>query len=212
MELSIYNTAGEETGAKATLADDIFGIEPNDHAIYLDVKQYRANQRQGTHKTKERSDIKGSRKKLRKQKGSGAARVGDIKNPIFRGGGRIFGPRPRDYGFKLNKKLKVLARKSALTYKAKNEEIMLVEDFTLESHKTSGYIEVLQNLDVDFYKTLLVTAEKDNNTIIASRNIPYVKIIRASDLNTYDILDADYLLITSAALPKIEETLNRYKK
>ena len=183
MELSVLNIEGKET-KKVTLNKEIFGIEPNDHAIYLDVKQYGANNRQGTHKTKGRSEVKGSTRKIKKQKGTGTARAGDIKNPIFRGGGRIFGPQPRDYSFKLNKKLKVLARKSALSYKAKDNQIVLVEDFKMDAPKTQQYLSIMTALKVADQKPLLVLGEKDNILSLSSRNCQGHKVVLASDLCT----------------------------
>ncbi len=207
MKLDILNIQGESTGIKANLSKDIFGIEPNDHVVYLDVKQYRANQRQGTHSSKERSDLSGSRRKIKKQKGTGTARAGDIKNPLFRGGARVFGPEPRYYGFKLNKKVKTLARKSALTYKATDKNIIILEDFKMQNPKTKDMISILKNLDIDKKKALFLTAEKDDNTCMASRNIPYVKVLSAAALNTYQVLDAQKLIITVSALKEIEEIL-----
>lgn len=211
MEVSVLNTAGKET-KKLKLNDEVFGIEPNDHAIYLDVKQYGANNRQGTHKAKERSEVKGSTRKIKKQKGTGTARAGDIKNPLFRGGGRVFGPRPRDYSFKLNKKLKVLARKSALTYKAKQNQITVVEDFKMEAPKTKGYLGIMTALKVADQKPLLVLSEKDNILSLSSRNCPGHKVVAATDLCTYDILRHKSLVISEGALPVIEDTLNRFKR
>lgn len=211
MELSVLNTAGKET-KKVKLNDEIFGIEPNDHAIYLDVKQYGANNRQGTHKAKERSEVKGSTRKIKKQKGTGTARAGDIKNPLFRGGGRVFGPRPRDYSFKLNKKLKVLARKSALTYKAKQNQITVVEDFKMEAPKTQAYLKIMSALKVADQKPLLVLGETDNVLSLSSRNCQGHKVVQAKDLCTYDILRHKSLVLSESALPVIENTLNRFKR
>jgi len=208
MKLVVHNIEGKETTKKVDLKKDIYGIEPNDHAIYLDVKQYLANQRKGTSKTKERGEIKGSRRKLRRQKGSGMARVGDIKNPIFRGGGRIFGPRPRDYDFKLNKKVKRLARKSALTYKAKGNNIIVVEDFAFDNPRTKDYLNILNRLDETDNKTLLILPESNNNVYLSSRNIKKAKVVRATDLCTYDIMNANKLLILEGSVKKIEENLN----
>lgn len=205
MELTVFNIQGKETGKKVELSDAIFGIEPNDHAIYLDVKQYLANQRQGTHASKERSLVAGSTRKLKKQKGSGSARYGDIKNPLFRGGGRIFGPQVRDYSFKLNKKLKRLARVSALSYKAKDQEILILEDFTFESPKTKEFVGILKSLNMDTKKTLLVLKENDRNVVLAQRNLQRSKVTTASALNTYDILNAQRLLISVSSLPEIEK-------
>lgn len=208
MELSVVNIKGKDTGRKVKLSDTIFGIEPNDHAIYLDVKQYLANQRQGTHKAKERNEVAGSTKKIKKQKGTGGARAGSIKSPVFVGGGRIFGPRPRDYGFKLNKKLKTLARKSALTYKAKDKNISVIENFNLEAPKTKDYLDILNKLALADKKTLLVLAENNKNIILSSRNISRAKVTTADLLNTYDVLNADQLLLAEGTLAKIEELFN----
>jgi large subunit ribosomal protein L4 len=211
MELAVYNIAGKEV-KKLKLNDDIFGIEPNDHAIYLDVKQYGANNRQGTHKSKERNEISGSTKKIKKQKGTGGARAGSIKNPLFRGGGRVFGPRPRDYSFKLNKKLKVLARKSALAYKAKGNMITIVEDFKLDTPKTQEYLKIMGALKVADQKPLLVLAETDNVLSLSSRNCEGHKVVSASDLCTYDILRHKSLVISEGAIPVIENVLNRFQR
>jgi len=208
MDLSIINAKGKETSKKAKLSDAVFAIEPNDHAIYLDVKHHMANQRAGTHKAKERGEITGSRKKLRKQKGTGAARVGDIKNPIFRGGGRVFGPRPRTYSTKLNKKLKQLARKSALSHKTKNKCLFVLEDLKFEKAGTKKFAELLKNLKVDSGNTLLVMAKKDDNIVLSSRNIKNANVLAASDLNTYDILHAKNLLILESSVKEIESLLS----
>lgn len=205
MELTVFNIEGKETSRKVSLNDAIFGIEPNDHAIYLDVKQYMANKRQGTHSSKERSMVMGSTKKLKRQKGSGSARYGDIKNPLFRGGGRIFGPQPRDYSFKLNKKLKKLARLSALSYKAKDQEILILEDFSMPAPKTRDFVAILKNLQVDDKKTLLILNENSQNIILSQRNLQKSKVITASSLNTYDILNAQRLLIAESSLVEIEK-------
>lgn len=207
MELGIFNTAGKQTGNKVVLNDSIFGIEPNDHAIYLDVKQYLANQRQGTHKAKQRNEVAGSTKKIKKQKGTGGARAGSIKSPLFPGGGRIFGPVPRDYSFKLNKKLKQLARRSALTYKAKNELITVVENFNYETPKTKAFIELAKNLDLAGKKILLVTAESTPNVAISARNLQNVKVVIASNVNTYDVMNAGVLLMTEGSVNVINEML-----
>ena len=209
MKVAVHNIKGKETSKKVALKKEIFGIEPNDHAIYLDVKQYLANQRSGTAKSKERGEIKGSRKKLRRQKGSGMARVGDIKSPILRGGGRAFGPKPRDYSFKLNKKVKRLARKSALTYKAKDNNIIVLEDFKLDSPKTKDYLNILNNLEQADNKTLMILAEGDNNIVLSSNNLKKAKVVRASDLCTYDIMNANKLLVLESSVKVIEETLNK---
>ncbi len=211
MEIAVLNIEGKET-KKVKLNDEIYGIEPNDHAIYLDVKQYGANNRQGTHKAKERSEVKGSTRKIKKQKGTGTARAGDIKNPLFRGGGRVFGPRPRNYGFKLNKKVKVLARKSALSYKAQNNEITVVEDFKMDAPKTKQYLSIMSALKVADQKPLLVLSEKDNVLSLSSRNCQGHKVVSANDLCTYDILRHKSLVISESAIPVIENTLNRFKR
>lgn len=209
MELDVYKINGEKTGRKVSLETEVFGITPNDHAIYLDVKQIRANQRQGTHKSKERSEISGSTRKLKRQKGTGTARLGDIKSPILRGGGRVFGPKPRDYSFKLNKKVKRLARKSALAYKASEENIMIIEDFSFDMPKTKNYIQLLSDLKVSDIKTLLVTNEIDGNVLLSSRNIPGAKIKNAMDLNTYEVLNAKKLIFCESAVKTIEELLTK---
>ena len=209
MKVAVHNIKGKETTKKVDLKKNIFGIEPNDHAIYLDVKHYLANQRTGTSKTKERGEITGSRRKIRRQKGSGMARVGDIKNPIFRGGGRTFGPKPRDYNNKLNKKVKRLARKSALTYKAKDNNIIVLEDFTLDTPKTKEYLNVLTNLEQTDNKTLMILPETNKNVYLSSRNIKKAKVVRASDLCTYDIMNANKLLVFESSVKEIEETLNK---
>jgi len=208
MELNIVNIKGEETGRKIELSDSIFAIEPNDHAIYLDVKQYLANNRQGTHKAKERSEIAGSTRKIKKQKGTGTARAGSIKSPIFRGGGRVFGPRPRDYYFKLNKKVKQLARLSALAYKAKNNEIKVVEDFSFDAPKTKAFDEIRRNLNVDDKRSLLVLKEADRNIYLSARNIQRAEVAVASGLNTYSIMKAQYLLLTESSVEQIGKLYN----
>jgi large subunit ribosomal protein L4 len=205
MEVAVINIKGAKTDRKVTLDDTIFGIEPNDHAIYLDVKQYMANQRQGTHSSKEKSVLSGSTRKLHKQKGTGGSRKGSIKSPLFRGGARVFGPHPRDYEFKLNKKLKRLARKSALSYKVKDNGLTILEDFSFENPKTKNFLELLKNLELQGTKTLLVMATTDENVILSSRNLKKVKIIKAADLNTYEILDATRLLITESSVKEIEK-------
>lgn len=207
MNVAVVKNNGEETGRKLNLSKDIFSIEPNDHAIYLDVKQYLANQRQGKHKTKERADISGSTRKIKRQKGTGTARAGSIKSPIFRGGGRVFGPQPRDYSFKLNKKVKRLARKSALTYKAKDKAISVLEDFTFEAPKTKDYLSMLKNLSLDDKKTLFVLPESNMNIVLSGRNIKNTKIITAEQINTYDVLNADTLVLVESSVEKIEKTL-----
>lgn len=207
MEIAVIKNSGEDTGRKVNLSDDIFGIEPNDHAIYLDVKQFLANQRQGTHKSKERAEIVGSTKKIKRQKGTGTARAGSIKSPIFRGGGRVFGPQPRDYSFKLNKKLKVLARKSALAYKAKDNGLVVLEDFSMEAPKTKEYVNVLNNLSLGDKKTLVVVAENDKNMTLSSRNIQNSKVVTADSLNTYDLLNAESVVLSESSVEKIENLL-----
>ena len=208
MELKVLNKQGKATAKKVKLNAEVFGIEPNDHAIYLDVKQYLANQRQGTHQSRERGEVIGSTRKIKKQKGTGTARAGSIKNPLFRGGGRVFGPRPRNYGFKLNKKVKSLARKSALTYKAKEEGIMVMEELSFKSPKTKDFVSILKNLKVDNDRTLFVASEKDQNTLLSSRNIKNTKVITADKLNTYDILNSAILIISEKAVEQIE---NQFK-
>lgn len=206
MEVKIVNIEGKETGT-ITLNDAIFGIEPNDHAIYLDVKQFLANQRQGTHKSKQRNEIKGSTRKLHKQKGTGGARKGGIKNPLFRGGGRVFGPQPRDYSFKLNKKLKELARKSALSYKAKTNDIVIVEDFNFETPRTKNFLSLIGNLKVNDHKTLMVIPAQNDNVYLSSRNLQKSKVTTISELNTYDLLNATKLVFTKSAVENLEATL-----
>ena len=200
MELAIYNIKGEDTGRKAVLNDEVFAIDPNEHAIYLDVKQYLANQRQGTHKSKERSEVSGSTRKLHKQKGGGGSRIGDINSPVLVGGGRVFGPRPRDYRFKLNKKLKALARRSALSLKAADGQIKVVEDFTFEAPKTKEFVAVAKNLNVEGLKTLLVLADRNENVYLSARNVPNTRVMTASDLNTYVVLDNKAVVITESSL------------
>jgi large subunit ribosomal protein L4 len=207
MELSVIDNTGKETGRKISLSDEIFNIEPNDHAIYLDVKQYLANQRQGTHKSKERAEVAFSTKKIKKQKGTGGARAGSVKSPLFRKGGRVFGPRPRDYHFKLNKKLKTLARKSALTYKANEASISVISDFSFAAPKTKEYIQFLNNLSLSDKKTLLVIPSVDQNVILSSRNIQRTKVVTADQINTYDLVNADRLLIAEGSLEKISNLL-----
>ena len=204
MKIAIFNIEGKETAKKVDLKDSIFGIEPNDHAIYLDVKHYMANTRQGTHKSKERAEITGSTRKIKRQKGTGTARAGSIKNPLFRGGGRVFGPKPKDYNFKLNKKVKLLARKSALTYKAKSNSIMVLEDFTLEAPKTKEFIGLRKNLKVDGKKSLLVLEKYDRNISLASRNIQESKIVLVNNLNTYDIMNAGTLIFVESSLNTLQ--------
>ena len=209
MEVSVLNVKGQDTGRKVSLNDAIYAIEPNDHAIYLDVKLIMANQRQGTAKSKERSEIAGSTRKLGRQKGGGGARRGDIKSPVLVGGGRVFGPQPRDYGFKLTKKQRVLARKSALAYKAQENAIIVVEDFTLEAPKTKSFIEILNNLKISGKKSLFVLPGADKVVYLSSRNIERVNVMAASALNTYKVLDADVMVVAEGALPVIEGNLNK---
>ena len=208
MELAIYNISGKETGKKAKLNAEIFSVEPNDHAIYLDVKQFLANGRQGTSKTKERNEIHGSTKKLHKQKGTGGSRKGSIKNPLYRGGGRVFGPEPRDYSFKLNKKLKRLARKSALSYKAKEGSITILDAINFEAPKTKNFLNFLKSFDSTNKKILLVIPDSNTNVFLSSRNLANSNVITASELNTYEVLDAEQLFIVEASLGTIENTLN----
>ena len=205
MEVKVLNVSGKETGAKVQLPEAIFGIEPNDHAIYLDVKQFLANQRQGTHKSKQRNEIAGSTRKLYKQKGTGGARAGSVKSPLFNGGGRVFGPQPRDYSFKLNKKLKVLARKSALSYKAKDSNVIVLEDFSFDSVKTKNYVQLVADLKATDVKTLLVLGAANNNVYLSSRNLKRTKVITADQLNTYDVLNAGKLVLTTGAVKLLEE-------
>ncbi|MDO8927362.1 MAG: 50S ribosomal protein L4 [Bacteroidota bacterium] len=205
MEIKVINTAGQETGRTVILDEQIFGIEPNDHAIYLDVKQILANKRQGTHSSKERADISGSTRKLKKQKGTGTARAGSVKSPVFRGGGRVFGPRPRSYDFKLNKKVKALARKSALTYKALEESILVVEDFSFETPKTREMVQISNNLKINDNKSLFVLAEENKNIYLSSRNLERISVTTASELNTYQILNAKKVIVLESSISKIEE-------
>ena len=208
MELAVYNIKGEDTGRKVTLNDEIFAIaEPNEHAVYLDVKQFMANKRQGTHKAKERSEIAGSTKKLGRQKGGGGARHGDIKSPLFHGGGRVFGPRPRNYGFKLNKKVKALARRSALTYKAQNNQIMVIEDIKFDAPKTKEFVNITRNLKLEGQKLLLVLNGQERNLYLSLRNVPTASVITASDINTYRVLDNRMILVTESSV----DTLNNLK-
>lgn len=206
MEVAVFNIDGKETGRKVNLNDTIFGIEPNDHAIYLDAKQFMANGRQGTHKAKERNEIAGSTRKLKRQKGTGTARVGSITNPEFRGGGRIFGPRPRFYGFKLNKKVKQLARKSALSYKAKENKIIVLEDFSFEAPKTSQMVKISANLNIMNKKSLIVLSEQNKNIYLSSRNLQDVEVVTISDLNTYNIMKASTLVLTESAVDVLQST------
>lgn len=205
MELAIYNIEGKDTGRKAQLNDQVFAIDANEHAVYLDVKQFLANQRQGTHKSKERSEVSGSTRKLHKQKGGGGARIGDINSPVLVGGGRVFGPRPRDYRFKLNKKVKLLARKSALTYKAQDNQIKVVEDFTFEAPKTKEFVTFAKNLAVEGKKLLLVLPSQNKNVYLSARNLPNTRIITASDVNTYALMNSNAVLLTEGSLEVINK-------
>jgi large subunit ribosomal protein L4 len=205
MELAIYTTTGTQTEKKAVLSAEVFGIEPNAHAIYLAVKQYLADQRQGTHKAKQRNEVAGSTRKLKRQKGTGGARAGSILSPLFPGGGRIFGPVPRDYSFKLNKKLKGLARRSALSIKAQNEAITVVEDFVMETPKTKSFVAMAEALNLAGKKVLLVVAETDHNICLSVRNLPKVKVMQVANLNTYDVMNAGVMLFTESALAKVNE-------
>lgn len=209
MDVAVVKQSGEATGRKVNLSAEIFGIEPNDHAIWLDVKSYLANQRQGTHKSKQRNEIAGSSKKIKKQKGTGGARAGNIKNPQFKGGGRVFGPTPRDYSFKLNKKVKDLARKSALTYKAKDNSIAILEDFQLETPKTKQYVNLLKSLSLDHKKTLLVLPDANANVVKSGRNIQNAKIITVNQINTYDVMNADQLILVESSISKMDTLLNK---
>ncbi len=205
MEVAIYNIKGEDTGRKAQLADEVFAVDANEHAVYLDVKQYLANQRQGTHKSKERSEISGSTRKLHKQKGGGGSRIGDINSPVLVGGGRVFGPRPRDYRFKLNKKLKQLARKSVLTAKVQDNKIVVVEDFTFEAPKTKDFVNFTKNLKLDGKKLLLVLAGQDKNVYLSARNVPGANIMTATDVNTYALLNNNAIVLTESGLDVINK-------
>ena len=205
MELAVYNQQGQDTGRRVNLNDEVFAIEPNEHALYLDVKQYLANRRQGTHKSKERSEVSGSTRKLHKQKGGGGARIGDINSPLLVGGGRVFGPRPRDYRFKLNKKVKQLARKSALTYKVQDNQIKVVEDFTFEAPKTKDFVNFAKNMQAEGKKILLVLPSQNKNVYLSARNVPNAQIITASDVNTYAIMNSSAIIITEGSLEVINK-------
>lgn len=209
MEVAVLKSSGEKTTKKVNLSDEIFGIEPNDHAIYLDVKSILANKRQGTHKSKQRNEITGSSKKLKKQKGTGGARAGNIKNPQFKGGGRVFGPVPRDYSFKLNKKVKDLARKSALSYKAKDNSIAVLEDFSFDNAKTKQYVNLLNALSLGDKKTLLILPEVNKNVVLSGRNIQNAKVTTADQINTFDLMHADNVIFVESAISKIENLLNK---
>lgn len=207
MELAVYNIDGTKTAKTVQLNESIFGVEPNDHAIYLDVKQYLANQRQGTHASKQRNEVSGSTRKLRRQKGTGGARIGDINSPLLRGGGRAFGKKPRDYSFKINKKVKRLARKSAIAYKLKDNNILVLEDFTFETPKTKQYIDILKKFNMENKKSLLVIPTADKNVVLAARNIPKASVALASDINTYQILNAQHLVFVESSIKEVENTL-----
>lgn len=209
MEISVLNINGHETGRKVTLNESIFGIEPNDHVLYLDVKQFLANQRQGTHKSKERSEVSGSTRKLGRQKGGGGARRGDINSPLLVGGGRVFGPKPRDYHFKLNKKVKVLARKSALSYKAAENAIVVVEDFTMDAPKTKEFVNIAKNLKVDGKKALFVLSDVNKNVYLSARNLQSTYVTMANQVNAYRVLNADVLVVTENSLKTFDEILNK---
>lgn len=209
MQVEVLNISGKKTAKKVDLADGIFGVEPSDHSIYLDVKHYLAAQRQGTHKSKERAEISRTTKKLKKQKGTGGARAGNIKSPLFKGGGRVFGPQPRDYSFKLNKKVKDLARKSALTYKAKDNSIAILEDFNFEAPKTKQYVSLLNALSLKDKKTLLVLPDNKKNVVLSGRNVPNAKIITAGQINTYDLMNAEQLILVESAIGAIDTILNK---
>lgn len=209
MDINVLDIKGQETGRKVTLSESVFGIEPNDHVIYLDVKQYMADQRQGTHKSKERSEVSGSTRKLGRQKGGGGARRGDINSPVLVGGGRVFGPKPRDYRFKLNRKVKNLARRSALSYKAQEQAILVVEDFNFEAPKTKDFVNIAKNLKVDGKKLLLLLPEANKNVFLSARNLQKAHVMVAKDVNTYKILDADVLIVTENSLKAVEGILNK---
>ena len=209
MEIKVLNIKGQETGRQVTLNEEIYGIEPNDHVLYLDVKQYLGNQRQGTHKAKERSEHAGSTRKLGRQKGGGGARHGDINSPLMKGGGRVFGPRPRDYRTKLNKKVKVLARKSALSYKAQENAILVIEDFTFEAPKTKDFVNIVKNLKVAGKKVLLVLPEANKNVYLSARNLQRTEVILASSLNAYKVLNADVLVMAETSLETIDKILTK---
>ncbi len=209
MELTIFDKTGKETGKKVTLDDAVFGIEPSEHTLYLEVKQYLANQRQGTHKAKERAEITGSTKKIKRQKGTGTARAGDIKNPLFKGGGRVFGPRPRNYGFKMNKSQKRLAKKSALSQKVKDNALRVVEDFSMEQPKTKDFTEILGNLNLQNKKSLFVLGESNKNVYLSSRNLQGVKVVNYSELTSYDVVNASELVLLESSVARIEENLRK---
>lgn len=208
MELSVLNTQGKATGRTVQLSDAVFGIEPNEHAVYLDVKQHLANQRQGTHKAKERGEVRGSTRKLRKQKGGGGARAGSLRNPLYKGGGTVFGPRPHLYGFKLNKKLKELARKSVLSSQAKSQNITIVEDFRFEAPKTKSFLAIVDNLELRDEKVLLVLTEQNKNIYLSSRNLEGVKVLTVNELNTYDLLNTNKVVFVESSVKELENTLS----
>ena len=208
MEVAVVDKTGKDTGRKVTLSDSVFGIEPSEHTVYLDVKQYLANQRQGTHKSKERNEIAGSTKKLKKQKGAGAARFGDIKNPIFRGGGRIFGPRPRYYGFKLNKKVKAVAKKSVLSTSVKEDKVIVLEDLKFDTPRTKDFISLLKGLELEGKRVTLVTSDDNKNILLSSRNIQKVKVVATSEVNTYDLINCSKLVISESSVKEIENILS----
>jgi large subunit ribosomal protein L4 len=209
MKVSVLDIKGKETGREVELSESVFGLEPNDHVVYLDVKQHLANKRQGTHKAKERAEIAGSTRKIKKQKGTGTARAGSIKSPIFRGGGRVFGPRPRDYHFKLNKKLKRLARKTVLSQKLKNNQLMIVEDFGFDAPKTKDFLNLLDDLNIRDKKSLIVLDETNKNVYLSSRNIKTAKVVNVSELNTYNIMNSNVLLISESRLEELQNNLNK---
>ena len=209
MKVAVLDITGKDTGRKVELSSDVFGIEPNDHAIYLDVKQYLANQRQGTHKSKERGEIKGSTRKIKKQKGTGTARAGSIKSGVFRGGGRMFGPRPRSYSFKLNKNLKRLARKSALSIQANDKNLVVIEDFNFDTPKTKNFVDVLKALELDTKKSLFVLGDENTNVYLSSRNLKNSKVVKASEINTYGVLNANKVILTEGSLEGINTNLSK---
>jgi len=209
MKVAVLDIIGKDTGRKVELSNEVFGIEPNDHAIYLDVKQYLANQRQGTHKSKERAEITGSTRKIKKQKGTGTARAGSIKSGVFRGGGRMFGPRPRDYSFKLNKNLKRLARKSALSIQANDKNLVVIEDFNFENPKTKNFVDVLKALELDTKKSLFVLGNENANVYLSSRNLKNSKVVKASEINTYSVLNANKVIVTEGSLEGINTNLSK---
>jgi len=209
MKLKVLNSQGQETGREVEVSDAIFGVDPNDHAIYLDVKQYLANQRQGTHKSKDKGEITASTRKIKRQKGTGTARAGSVKSGVMRGGGRFHGPRPRDYGFKLNKKMKQVARRSALSYKARENQLMVIEGISIEAPNTQEYVQFLDSLNVADRRTLLVTADVDRNVYLSARNIQNAEVLRATDVNTYEVLKAKSVIFTEDSIGKLEETLTK---